>query len=265
MPSKTERQLLEGPDRIFRLAEPVLTQTLGQGAYQLGGGTALAAVWDHRHSTDVDLFADLSAYRARMNSNNDRQQLAEELHAALEPLEPERIDVEWGYIKAVCRGGEFGLYTPPLPLDTPMLTTDRVSGTDVALERPADILARKIHGRMLSNGELTLRDLYDIAAASVLAREDLEVALLSVDERDLETLSKELRLLPDDWVTNPKMSGRILLEVQRPAALAQTPGRCVEVVRDLFSGDWTWADEIRAQLREEAQAKGTHGGNWGEH
>lgn len=260
MSGKTERHLPEGPDRIFRLVEPVLTQAFGPDAYRLGGGTALAAVWDHRHSTDIDLFADLADYRARMNSGQKRQQLAEGLREALEPLAPKRIDVEWGYIKAVCREGEFGLYTPPLPLDVVMTATDKVSGTGVALERPAAILARKIHGRMLGNGVLTLRDLYDIAAASVLAREELEAVFLSVDESDQATLSRELRLLPDDWASNPKKSGRVLIEARRPAALAQAPDRCAGIVRDLFAGDWAWADEICARRREQAQkeARGTH-------
>ena len=31
---------------------------------RLGGGTALAARWRHRHSTDVDLFVDPAAYAA---------------------------------------------------------------------------------------------------------------------------------------------------------------------------------------------------------
>ena len=245
---------------MFQAVDPDAAERFGgtARAFQVLGSAATG-------QATLTCLADSTIYRRSLSTEEKRKRLESQLHKALEPLTPERIHVERGYIKAVCRGGEFGLYTPLVPLDVDPDATDKVSATAVALERPAVILARKIHGRMLSNGVLTLRDLYDIAAASVLAREDLEVALLSVDERDLETLSKELRLLPDDWVANPKMSGRILLEVQRPAALAQTPGRCVEVVRDLFSGDWTWADEIRAQLREEAQAKGTHGGNWGEH
>ena len=200
-----------------------------------------------------------------MNSEDKRQRLKDELHKALEPLGPQRIDVERGYIKAVCRGGEFGLYTPLSPLDVLFEATDKVSGTGVALERPAVILARKIHGRMLSNGVLTLRDLYDIAAASVLEREALVAAFQSVAEDGKAALRDELQSIPGDWSSDPRKSGRPLIEPRRPAALAQDPGCCIAVVRNLLANDWTWPDEIRAQLREEAQAKGTHGGNWGEH
>lgn len=253
-----ERALPAGPDRIFRLVEPVLTQTFGQGTYRLGGGTALAAVWDHRHSTDIDLFADHAAYRAGVNSEDKKQRLKEALSGILEPLGPQRIEVQRGFIKTVCRHVEFGLYTPPSPLDTHDRATDRVAGTAVALERPAVILARKIHGRMLGNGVLTLRDLYDIAAASVLAPEELQAVLLTVADEDKESLRKELRLLPRNWSGNPEKSGRALIDARRPAALAEAPHRSIAVVRSLLAGDWSWADRIRA--RQEAEAAPAPGG-----
>ena len=77
-----QKVLPVGPDEIFRLAEPVLTDVFGEGAYCLGEGTALAAVWQHRHSTDVDLFMDGSAYRAVVTDTARRDALAAGLRRA---------------------------------------------------------------------------------------------------------------------------------------------------------------------------------------
>ena len=151
--------------RSFRLAEPVLTDVFGEGAYCLGGGTALAAVWQHRHSTDVDLFMDGSAYRAVVTDTARRDALAAGLRSA---VEPDMLDITPGVLKMFADTGELGLYVPPSPLAW-MPPVDQVAGTSVPLERPATILARKLHGRMLEVGDLMLRDLYDLAAAADMA------------------------------------------------------------------------------------------------
>lgn len=246
----TDRKLPEGPERIFRLAEPVLTAAFGPGKYRLGGGTALAAVWRHRHSTDIDLFMEHTDYRAGIDSDAREQRLRDELFEALQQLRPEKISVERGFAKVVCRDGEFGLYTPPVPLRASAEATDKVAGTRVEIERPAIILARKIHGRMLSNGVFTLRDLYDTAAASVLAPEDLEIVLDSVLESDKSALRDELRSLPSDWAQNPRKSGRALIRAERPAGLAKDPSACLRIVQQLLADDWSGADALRkASLR----------------
>ena len=247
MTAWVECVLPKGPGRMFGLAEPILTAAFGQKGYRLGGGTALAAVWEHRHSTDVDLFADHAAYRAGVDSQERERWLKEELFKVLQPLGPEGIDVAHGFLKVVCREGELGLYTPPVPLDTFPAAKNKVAGTDIELESPAIILARKIHGRMLGSGVLTLRDLYAISAASVLAPEELTVALGSVREDDKEALRDELKSLPTDWVWNPEDSGRRLIEVRRPTKLATNPGICVGIVRALLADDWSWADQAQAR------------------
>ena len=218
-----------GPDEIFRLAEPVLTDIFGEGAYCLGGGTALAAVWQHRHSTDIDLFMDGSAYRAVVMDNVRRRSLEAGLLSA---LEPDFLDIATGVLKVLLGPGELGLYVPPSPLGW-MPPVDHVSGTSVPLERPATILARKIHGRMLEVGDVTLRDLYDLAAAAELAPAELDTALQSLTEDHRLVLCDELARLPQDWVTSPH-TGRPLLNATVPADLANNPALCVEAVRDML-------------------------------
>ncbi len=224
-----QKVLPVGPDEIFRLAEPVLTDVFGEGAYCLGEGTALAAVWQHRHSTDVDLFMDGSAYRAVVTDTARRDALAAGLRSA---VEPDMLDITPGVLKMFADTGELGLYVPPSPLAW-MPPVDQVAGTSVPLERPATILARKLHGRMLEVGDLMLRDLYDLAAAADMAPGELDIALQSLTEDERLTLCDNLAQIPQDWVTSPH-AGSPLLNATAPAHLANDPALCVEAVRDML-------------------------------
>ena len=223
------RVLPVGPDEIFRLAEPVLTGVFGEGAYCLGGGTALAAVWQHRHSTDVDLFMDGSAYREVVMDKARRGALAASLRGA---VEPDMLDITPGVLKMFTDAGELGLYVPPSPLER-IPPVDRVAGTSVPLERVATILARKLHGRMIELGDLLLRDLYDLAAAADLAPGELDVALRSLTEDERLILCDNLARLPPDWVASPH-TGRPLLNATAPAHLANDPALCVDAVREML-------------------------------
>ena len=51
------REIVQSEDarRLFVLAHAALSETLSDDAYSLGGGTALAARWQHRDSTEIDL------------------------------------------------------------------------------------------------------------------------------------------------------------------------------------------------------------------
>ena len=215
---------------MFRLAEPVLTDFFGEGAYSLGGGTALAAVWQHRHSTDIDLFMDASAFRAVVMDDNRRASLESDLKRA---VQPEFLEILPGGILNVTRNGvDLGLYIPPSPIkaEPPI---DWVSGTSVPLERPATILARKVHGRMIEQNDFVLRDLYDLAAAADLAPDDLQTVLASISEDDRLSLCDSLISLPRDVMSSPHL-GRPLIKAASPVHLANNPALCVDVVRQML-------------------------------
>ena len=76
---------------------------MGAGAFRLGGGTALAALWGHRHSTDVDLFADHAAYAELTASESRVRLLSERLRDA---LQPDEMEIRRGTLKIVCVHGE---------------------------------------------------------------------------------------------------------------------------------------------------------------
>ena len=228
-----ERELPEGPAEVFARAQPILTELLGAGCFRLGGGTALAALWVHRHSTDVDLFADHAAYTEFIGSQSGVRLLSEGLRDA---LQPDEMEVRRGALRILCSGGELSIITTPSPLPS-LAPTDRVAGTQVELERPATILARKLLGRMLTNGSIVLRDLYDLAAAKTLAPAELGLALDSVATDDKRQIADELRHLPGDWSASPRKSGRPVIRATRPPELARNPAQAVNVVRKLLAED----------------------------
>ena len=234
--AQVERELPEGPAGIFASAYPVLSKLLGDGCISLGGGTALAAVWGHRHSTDVDLFADSAAYVELVSSERGRRLLSDGLREA---FQPDQMDIQRGYLRLLSPAGELSIMTSPSPLP-PLLATDRVANTQVSLERPATILARKLRGRMLTNGVLVLRDLYDLAAATTLAPDELKMALASLSDADRRDITDELRRLPAGWAAAPKESGRPVIDPARPAELAKDPAQAVVVVRKLLSKNSTY-------------------------
>ena len=235
-----ERTLPQGPDRVFAIAEPVLTNTFGGGTYKLGGGTGLAAVWHHRHSTDVDLFMDERAYRAVSMLAESRSALERQLRSALSPI---TLEIQNGFLKLVSKEGELSLSTTPHPLPFAPSQIDRIAGTIVEIEPPAIVIGRKIHGRMLSSGVFVLRDMYDIAAASAFAKEDLTKVLGTVSETDKAALRRELASLPRDWANLP-LSGRPIINAVAPQALARNPGRSLQVVMQLLDDDWTLANQL---------------------
>lgn len=238
-----ERVLPAGPAEVFARAQPVLTELLGEGAFALGGGTALASVWRHRHSTDIDLFADNATYVERVRSAGGKERVAALLEEA---LRPQRVDVQSGFLTASFSDGDLSLMTAPLPLfppSVPPLTpADRVANSLVALERPATILARKLHGRMIANGVLVLRDLYDLAAAKTLAPGDLSMALESLSEKERRMIADELSTLPPDWAATPGKSGRPVIRPRRPPELARAPTRAITITRELLSPNDSWGN-----------------------
>ena len=247
----TECTLPEGPDRIFKLAEPVLSRHFDPSSYALGGGTALAAVWRHRHSTDVDLFMDSRAYRAVSMSDGPRTSLENDLRDALRPM---RLDVMRGFIKVLAPDGEMTLSTSDAPIEVERPFPHRVAGSLVAIEPPELVITRKIQGRMMGNGVFVIRDMYDIAAASVLDRPALVAALDTLTDEERDALGSELARLPQGWAGHPS-SGRPILNASRPKSLAVNAERCVHVVEAVLAGDWSPADALRSPAGQGAPGR----------
>ena len=76
------------------------------------------------------------------------------------------------------------------------LTAGHVQDSQVRVESPSVVLARKIVHRMGRNGDLTGRDLYDIVAARAFAPEALALAMDVARRGLLDEVANELARLP---------------------------------------------------------------------
>ena len=100
-------------------------------------------------------------------------------------------------------GGEISIGTTPAFTDNPR-ATDTVRGTAVVLETSAEILAKKIGGRILRNNTFVPRDLYDLVIARHFEPAALDRALRCFTADLLQQIADELRHLPSDWMdTHP--------------------------------------------------------------
>lgn len=184
-----------GPSRILQAAWKPIANHLGAENLTLGGGTALAARWHHRESTDVNLFTAPGAFqRAGL-----RPTTWEGLIRSVSGLTLEALTVDEVNCHATFREGQLDILSQP-PVMPEFHSGDFVAGTSIRLETNAAILARKIHQRILTMGLLYPRDLYDIACAAKLDPEALSAAWAARRTRNLVPTSFALRSFSPGWM-----------------------------------------------------------------
>ncbi len=191
--SPTLLELPEGPRGLFAVVEPVLSRYFTPEGYRIGGGTVLAGLWRHRHSTDVDLFADPAHFETVVSADGPRMEA--ELVASVPGIAPERSWVEPENIHLSVDGGEVTML-PVARIHPEDPGAPRVGKSDVRAESPAEILSKKIRLRMLGEGAYLIRDLYDLAVAGLRDPEALEKALSRESPRRLRQVARELGTLP---------------------------------------------------------------------
>lgn len=226
-----EYDLPSGPAELFEaVREPLAEHLGGDRHFRLGGGTALAMRWAHRHSTDVDLFTDGPPY-ARLYER--RRVLERELEDRGIPLNAARIRPR--NLKILLQDSEVTLFSggPMLPGLPP--SGDTVRGTRVELEGTAEILAKKLAGRMLDTPrQLLERDLYDFAVADRLDPEAVKTAMRAIDTSDLRQLHTELKNLPQGWAGRTKQR-RLIRPVYREEAADPSRFAAAVVWREILS------------------------------
>ena len=218
----TQLDLPEGPRELFYAVHPLLARHLGEHAFLLGGGTALAARWHHRHSVDIDLFADSALYRSNLYARES--QLRQDITREIPDLKA--LAIFPGHCRITLASGEVSIFTSP-PLTAESRSDDTVHGTAVHLETSAEILARKIGLRMLQTGSIVPRDLYDIAVSPIHEGAALNAALDCIPLANQRQIYDELRSLPHGWMD------RAQPPILSPAHPAQARS-AVLIVRDLL-------------------------------
>lgn len=188
-------ELAAGPRELFEAAEPVLSEFFGAEGYRLGGGTILAALWEHRHSTDVDFFAEPPHYQAVFGRAG--RELERALVSRVPGVVAERSWVEPEAVFLDCGdGGEITLM-PAAPLHPGNPVAGVIGSSRVAAEGVEEILGKKVRWRMLGAGSYLLRDLYDVALARRRAPAALARVLAAEGPRRLRQIAAELSTLEE--------------------------------------------------------------------
>lgn len=129
---------------------------------RLGGGTALAAMWAHRLSTDIDLVCDAARFEILRADNSPLLTALRRLHEEGRIPRPRFAGrmIGWEYPDT----GEVGIVPGAVPSEE-LLSEAKDAATGVPLVAPRRILHAKLAGRVAGGRRLLARDGYDLACA----------------------------------------------------------------------------------------------------
>ena len=166
----------------------------------LGGGTVLAARWQHRVSTDLDFFMSYAEFCDLLVARE------REVIAALRQIAFGAVLRPY-HVQCVIRAGdvEVGIHTSMYGATTADELSEDVAGhRRVRTQTTAAILARKLVGRMMTQGVATVRDVYDICVAEKEDPEAMLAALKAVPSGVLVRTANALEYdLEGDWRRKP--------------------------------------------------------------
>ena len=222
-PDMPGRYELPAPARqILDRAAPALLAALTREEILIGGGTALAARWGHRTSTDIDITVPPAAF------SRSAGQLIERLgQTGLMQIESGQ-----GWMKGVYEEGEFSIATTAPLLPAPAGPVQRESSWNIALESIEEILARKLLLRMYRNGEFVVRDFYDVVTAADQAPPALEAALVVLKDDQRREIADEITRLGARLGRGIINLGRPLLDVCRPDWLPTLANRAAVLIAE---------------------------------
>jgi len=176
-----EYDLPTGPAELFEAVQRPLAHAFGgEDNIRFGGGTALAARWAHRHSTDVDLFVDSDRYFHFQRNTGGRFTLDLTATAPVIRLAIGRDDT---YIRF--RGLDGHITVNPGALTPEPRSRDTVRGTSLPLETTNEILGKKLVFRMAQRRTILSQDVYDIAWANRRDSAELAKAFRAVRRSEL--------------------------------------------------------------------------------
>lgn len=165
---------------LFDIAIQILNHAESATGYaplwSFGGGTALMLQIDHRESHDIDLFLDDPQVLPFLNPETQEIELERR---------PDSYSVEGSTVLKLAYAdvGEIDFIVCADVSDEPN-RIEKVRGHDVALETPAEIIAKKVYYRGWS---FQPRDMFDLAAVSQhLGREYATAALFQAGRAPCE-------------------------------------------------------------------------------
>ncbi len=159
----TKLRFPKGPHEILQQGVKILDSYVDRNSYEIGGGTVLAARWQHRHSTDVDLFISTDSYNKMYRQNGDPLQstlreLEQTGQLRVIQLNEQALVVDFPSL------GNLSLVASPtvLPNQEPRQQEET---TGIHLEPTEEILAKKVVFRVASI-QWKERDFFDLVVAS---------------------------------------------------------------------------------------------------
>ena len=167
--------------------ERIANEKHAESRLLIGGGTVLAARWEHRESTDIDVFLP-----ERENLNDARKGGALDLAKATggtEVFSSDRqvtIELPEGEIDISASG-------PRLPgLEEP----DVVNGRSVTVLASAQILL----GKLYRTNQAVTRDAYDLGVAAEAKPRALEIAINAINPEEARVIARNLERWNDRMV-----------------------------------------------------------------
>ncbi len=170
-PTGTQLRLPDQQGELLRRALQCLDGIATPDDCVLGGGTALAARWNHRLSVDIDLFTSEANYK-RFKPALDRR--AETWKANTTFFE---VRIHPSVVHCHMSDGlEFSIAGSDNVTLRP-LSNEREAATGVRLQSTGEIIARKIRARMINRGSYVVRDAYDVVCCLEYEPQALNEAL----------------------------------------------------------------------------------------
>ena len=154
--------------------------------YTMGGGSVLAGRWKHRYSTDIDLFFD-EGLLPKLQNQSTWEQISSKLTVLSDSGEISELHVRPNGFAFVNRFGPVSFFGVPR-ISENAVTTELEDSTSIATESTAEILFKKIRGRMVNNSEYVARDLYDVVVAYIKDRESLDEVFGMLAEVERQSL-----------------------------------------------------------------------------
>ncbi len=188
---------------LLELALPALDEVGPDLRWALGGGTALALELDHRISYDIDIFLEDAGALRDLSPNRNKASRAI-TDRWQEPGHYLKLEREEGAVDFILGARLTGLAPWLYPF----------KGRDVPVERPAEILAKKLKYR---GSRFVPRDIFDVLAAHRADPSAVRLAVASVPEGARRAADRIRRMAERYRETivdevNPTTSGMALLE-----------------------------------------------------
>ncbi len=185
---------------------------------RIGGGSMLLRRYGHRKSMDLDLFVtDVQLVRWCSPRSNE---------AALD-LFPDYSE-EANAVKLVTGMQEIDVIAVAPIINDDAVDEVMIEGRNILVERPREILAKKIVYR---GRTFLVRDMFDMACVAMKEPEEIAAILPALNLTHLDDLDARLRELEPIWVKE------IAAKVDPYPEFAPVVGKCMDLVRGIVD-EW---------------------------